>query len=1678
MSHTNKKKKNIKDFSEEEKILKEICQEISHHDILSFKLDNKSLNNILSELEPFNKNFFRYQRYDFKLQDLDPELCSIYDIKMEKEKNKNIIKNTIDENNDVNLIDEDGKKKMINDILSDKNMQISEVLENIMEDVNIFDKIYQEEQNKIENEKIQIKISKTMTKNELKYLYFQQSKENEKSKIIKDNSKKLYPLEMINKIENDYNKESVEKIKNETDFNDLYPLDTYKKNHELKVQLLLENVKDDQFQSLKEKMIIRENDNTEKKDIVNVLVVDNPYQEPGDPNPIYIYAGTEMGKIAKILLNNKKFQNTQDNNESSIIEMLESKEDGINCIDIYENNMVTGHQNGSILFWEDNKINDKPHFQNKMAIIYLKIFKIVKKKKIEIIFSDKSGKVYYLGREKGILNYSYKKELIFKDNETITYKISFFSPENDFQKNNKKRMLFALTSNKGINLIQIRSKKESKKETKETKETKEEKETKETKEEKDEKEEKEGKEAKYYKYVIKTINSPLGKMDEGIFDSSFGYGFPPTQEVVQKNDVRSSISGSIVISKDKIENLLFAASFGEVINLYEVNYNYAKNNKSCSFSIRPIGHFVYDTQIINISFLTNSYIAIITSDYFLEIINTFAFDKNEFKNRHEPTKNNILSYEPIELKKLIMLRQKLDNNYCIYINSIISLNKSILILGRQNLYQFTLLQWDSIIQSLDRAKEYEKMLWLAMVIFHGNKNLLTIESTKNKSEDFIKDINYQTCSPIISKFLIIVVIPELEKNNSCPLRMLIEFCIGTDLYRCLYEAVFPLKKKGYDNHLYRNLTKYILNDKCNKTVFESNFLIDYIKYYVDIGEKNIVSEALFHIDIFSIIEQKKVLSFIEKYKLINIALYSQIKTMEAGQFDHFKPIKYLYDLFHNDLCEEKEKELLKNESYKAIKEKYHKLIKESDNQYYNEDISTYYEYLGHKMLWFCDKCLSGEEFHSEIVISSNKSKIAKKIIIFLTIKEIMNEFLEFDSYSYFQVISRFFTENDLFKLIHRDIKSDKDLFIDLKQFVETYLGASTPTNNLIDKYFFTKIQESVQTFKNIYILYDFYKFISMICANNSEFILDKTTVKNAILFFINCLQDLKYTDFTDKFNCHKKIDDIEEKRNQIEEIEKILLLLIKSLKRKNELTGEDITEFLKMNNITSFIKTCTFLYQESNQFEEIFKLRKNELDEENTNISKSEKIASLFKWINQTLQNTLDLEGEMAEEGAEKETSHQKFKNFLLPYFNYLSDLSLNELSDLVEKWYKGQEEIIISRLNDTKSTALQFKYINYYLATHEYNSEQNDENNTYYKILLLKIDLLIQTNNKEQILNVLHHNSFLCTLSLIKKLLSNEVYDACIYAYQKLGKLDEGIKLAKDETSKALDELFEEINSKKYLSSEIENKLIKFKKFVDLGLGICQKTEGKNEKDLVANYWSLLITSIYDFQNKFMPEFNKNKNNYKTEDYIKINNALNEAFDLILSKMTNQISLPVILDLMGEKCGDAGFTKFRELNFMMFSNFRLSENILELSSNLIGKRIGIEIDNYLYERNKGHSAIFRKCDECHEYLGIGNIDEIKYFRCNHIFHKVCFLQKEINDECYICRKNDCVSEIYESNRFDKVDEERHKAIVEKMRKKEEEENRKNKRRAKLIQLKRINKKKREINYTLNNNINVYLEGE
>ena len=435
------------------------------------------------------------------------------------------------------------------------------------------------------------------------------------------------------------------------------------------------------------------------------------------------------------------------------------------------------------------------------------------------------------------------------------------------------------------------------------------------------------------------------------------------------------------------------------------------------------------------------------------------------------------------------------------------------------------------------------------------------------------------------------------------------------------------------------------------------------------------------------------------------------------------------------------------------------------------------------------------------------------------------------------------------------------------------------------------------------------------------------------------------------------------------------------------------------------------LYESSYQYEEAFILYKEELEEnqtENLDENKSklnvERIKLFFNWINNTLIKT----------SSDKETL-KKFKKFLLNHFSYLSDLSSKDFSNLIENWFKGEEKEIILSLKNSKSLALQLKYINHYLSTHILNKDTIIEGDIDYEFLLLKINLLIKTGQKEQILNLLNNNTFLCKENLADILLKHKVYDACIFIYYIIDDLDEGIKLANEQIQNILEKIKIEINSEDYNSTKIESLLCNFKKYVNLGISICEKANNHkiNYMYLSNIFWIVLINSIYSFQIKFLNIVDENKKNNKLEECIKINKTLDENFQLILSKMSEYIPPKIVFRSLLEKCGSLQLKKIKDLNYLMFSDYRTNERILMINQDIFAIKIEKELYEFIGQYNKGNNIILNDCESCGKSFDNNNVDTIIYFKCKHAFHNLCFQREEYDKHiCPICSKKE--KETYE----------------------------------------------------------------
>ena len=90
--------------------------------------------------------------------------------------------------------------------------------------------------------------------------------------------------------------------------------------------------------------------------------------------------------------------------------------------------------------------------------------------------------------------------------------------------------------------------------------------------------------------------------------------------------------------------------------------------------------------------------------------------------------------------------------------------------------------------------------------------------------------------------------------------------------------------------------------------------------------------------------------------IINPFIYAQMKKNDTSIIDYFNPIEYLYKLFDKRMKIEDNNEIKKNKN-DIVKQEYFKLMTNHDMKYYYDKTITCNDYIGHKLLWYINKCL-------------------------------------------------------------------------------------------------------------------------------------------------------------------------------------------------------------------------------------------------------------------------------------------------------------------------------------------------------------------------------------------------------------------------------------------------------------------------------------------------------------------------------------------------------------------------------------------------------------------------------------------------------------------------------------------------------------------------------------------------
>ena len=1489
----------------------------------------------------------------------------------------------------------------------------------------LFDDLFSEDEKdkeEINKEKNAIEDKEKLEKEKMEQEKLDQEK---KKDILKG---EYYPIDIIEEAEKYYN------LNNESK-EDLYPLNTYQTNHGLCIDFL--KYQDPNIQ-------------TKIEDDVTVI---------GTDNENYLYICTNKGKIIK-----KK-------NRTEILLQKDTYNDSISCIDVIDSFIVTGDENGNIAIWINNNFNQVLTNVNDNKIVCVKIIEIINSK-LKLLYSDIKGNFYFM-KVHANKNDDFKIEELEYEFSPI-YNILLYPNNSSFIKREKQNVTMILVSPQNLGIFRLNLEKK-------------------------------------VLEKLKVIEYLYGEKGKFHFDVSSGLGFPPISDLEEERPSTessatyrtSSIATNIVIGKEEEEISMISVSYGNVLQL--LGFRVSDKNE---IYYKDIGFIVNDRPIVRNCFLANSMIAFMTDNFNIKIINTYDFVPKTYNPQTDinVTKNFLISYESMNISGAGLKGDLIDfavNNKRIqkniYLHKIISNQNNIFYISDEgkNIQLITLSNYDDVLNNLCDKEDYIKMLWLLSIIFNKNKNLLNTQLNK-LDKNYIAKNKKNILDLYSMRFFMTKAIPELQKNNDIYAKMLLEFFVETDYFEKLSEFIVILSSFDLDKYIYTNLTKYIASGYLYEIILDQDILKKYINYCMSKNEKLLLNKILLKLNLDTLL-QEDIVKIISEKELINPYIYTRLKKNQTKKKDYFLPLSYLDSVFKKEYFEKQSEEMIKQsltpeqlelynkqllekkESMKGEIEKnlniskdYKKLIKEHNMDYFNEDTFSCHEYIGHKFFWYCNKCLSGKEYPNDTPMSESRFKeTAIKILAFLLNKENMKLYMEFDSYTYFQIISKYFFDEKLKRFI---MGLEQNYSENEKKFIVELLGENAD-NELNAFYTYSKIKEGLKDIEvNRYFLkYDFNVMTCEICEKVRDFIFDKKDVMDCLLYF----SELDINDFNsedDPYNCHRKVESEKEVKNFQNKIEKYMINLLNYLKLYNLLTEGYVKNLLKKRRIIEYKKIYFYLCEESRDYKECFEIKLLEF-EKNRDIYSEKDKKELFSWIKKIHEYTRDLE--RSEKNKDNKEYNKDFKKLLLQYLNQLCTISIEELSKVIDECYQDddEKEELIRHLGEGQSSALQLKYLDKYFELNKRDMNENIEK--YIKYLDMEIDILIKNRNKRRIKKLLMDYKILCNDTNFKKLQKNMINDCCIYICQYQGKVKEGVYITIKEVRQKYANILDVLDKPNYNPLLIEIELNEMYKYFQLGLSVCQNNFLDEEKEdkKIDDSWLDLFNTACELKIDFYPRYENNKNNIKTRDIKKTFNGLQNCIQLILETMSDYITLNLLVDIIAKNCEKWKTIEFYTFLDKSFHSFRRSEEILKCGKNLMSTNILIHYDDLRIIKTEGHFIYLDKerCNSCGVYLKDNNTYSFRMFACGHKYHISCCAEEQGKKVCYVCRKNEIKGDDEKLKQLKQGNLENEISYLEqekqeKLEKKLEEKEKKSGINKKLTALKKLRKKRREIDSYMRKN--------
>ena len=647
--------------------------------------------------------------------------------------------------------------------------------------------------------------------------------------------------------------------------------------------------------------------------------------------------------------------------------------------------LLVGYENGTINLFDIKKVVLIKSINNihKTRIIALK-FVSIEKSGFQIISTDEEGQVMFINSSNTMLNKKTIGNIIYKESEP-TYAITKFKPYE-----NKKLTFLVFASTNKVFVYTLEPKLNS----------------------------------------ISEIKKPKYAEKNDIPDISLGWGVHPVPLSQKKSE------------KKRDREILLAVGWGNVITLYGFL------NKGDNYRLDgPIGFFQNNHPITKLGFFSSSIIYFFDKTSQIKALNTAFFNFGKFEDNiiYENKKTLIDEGEKFKNMKFNII-SKDDKKYTYYRNFIYNMKKHIYLFSGEGLRIGNILSYKECIDNIIKnSNNWNSALCLAIDIYKGNhNNIMGVPLDEEERKKTLRpymiqilnryiDYNFNTKKDFNSEEDILSSskdndnISEIkaEKIIEC-INVAIEFCIEIkEIDYLLKDVETTFASYGKADSFYKLLEHFIFNDLLLKEDLDAASLTSLYGAYKIKDELVLLSHLFTHLNI-KCLNNFMVKKLAIKDNLFNLIIF--IFSNGDCSEDFFFPISKMFSVYskvvQNENVNKEGNEIEKNNDDKNKNYSFYDSFIKKGIKGINE-MEKCREYIGHKLLWYIEMSLKGNKYASGIEVellkfetnSENYKKFISYIYFWILQEKIFKNLLEFDSYSLFSVLSLFFTEPKIKKII-------------------------------------------------------------------------------------------------------------------------------------------------------------------------------------------------------------------------------------------------------------------------------------------------------------------------------------------------------------------------------------------------------------------------------------------------------------------------------------------------------------------------------------------------------------------------------------------------------------------------------------------------------------------------------------